>query len=152
MYKNIMLDRSAIELLNKARVSVDPETYSLISLSLVQWNGLLQDPDLSPRMTTPFMIFFDGKEVTLLLDDIDFTTVRHAIRDAKIEKGFRLLTFDLELQFNVVGFIALITNILAEYDIPVITLSAFSRDHLLIKQDDLGNALKALGPHVAELC
>lgn len=142
----------ARELLLRSRVSVDSSTYTLISLTLDQWNELLQDPALSPRMTAPFMIFFDGNEVTLLLDDDDFGTVRHAIRDAKVEKGFRLVTFDLELQFNVVGFIALISKILADSEIPVVTLSAFSRDHLLIKQDDLGNALKALGPHVAELC
>ena len=31
-------------------------------------------------------------------------------------------------------------------------LSAYSRDHLLVKQGDLGRALRALGEHVAELC
>ena len=36
--------------------------------------------------------------------------------------------------------------------IPVGALTAFSRDHLLIKQEDLGRALRVLGEHVAELC
>ncbi len=143
---------SAKELLSSTSVSVDPATYALISLTLEQWNLLIQDPALSPRMTAPFMIFFDGREVTLLLDDPDFDTIRHAIRDANIEKGFRLITFDVVLDLNVVGFIAKVSEILADAGISIVTLSAFSRDHLLVKQDDLGDALKALGPHVAELC
>jgi hypothetical protein len=62
------------------------------------------------------------------------------------------LTFDIELDLNVVGFFAEISRILAEDDVPIMALSAFSRDHLLIKQNDLAKALKALGGHVGELC
>ncbi len=78
--------------------------------------------------------------------------MRHALRDARIESGFRLLTLDIELGWNVVGYLARVTEILASAGIPVGALSAFSRDHLLIKQDDLGTALRVLGRHVAELC
>jgi len=88
----------------------------------------------------------------LLLDEIDFGTIRHAIREAKTEGNFRLLSFDVELDFNVVGFLAEVAGILAEAEISIVALSAFSRDHLLIKQQDLSKALKVLGNYVAELC
>jgi hypothetical protein len=78
--------------------------------------------------------------------------MRHAARDARVEAGFRLVTLDVELPWNVVGFLAHVTAILAAEGIAVGALSAFTRDHLLIKQDDLGHALRVLGPHVAELC
>ncbi|HEX8921929.1 MAG TPA: ACT domain-containing protein [Pyrinomonadaceae bacterium] len=78
--------------------------------------------------------------------------MRYAVRDARVESGFRLLTFDVELDWNVVGFLARVTQILAEAGVSCGALSAFSRDHLLIKQDELGKALRVLGPHVAELC
>jgi hypothetical protein len=78
--------------------------------------------------------------------------MRHAARDAKFEGGFRLVTLDIELPWNVVGFLARVTEILAREGVAVGALSAFSRDHLLIKQDDLGKALRILGEHVAELC
>ncbi|MEP6704507.1 MAG: ACT domain-containing protein [Acidobacteriota bacterium] len=113
---------------------------------------MLEDQSLSPRGTAPFMVFSDNKEVTLLLDDIDFGTIRHAVRDAKTEGGFRLLTFDTVLDFTVVGFLAEITRILGDAGVSIVVLSAFSRDHLLVKQADLANALKALGPHVGDLC
>jgi uncharacterized protein len=56
------------------------------------------------------------------------------------------------LGWDVVGFLALVTRILAEAGVSCGALSAFSRDHLLVRQDDLPKALRALGPHVAELC
>lgn len=143
---------NSVELLKKTRVEVAPDLFTLVSLSHEEWTDLLANPELSPRMTAPFMIFKDKTETTLLLDETDFTTMRHAIRDAKIERNFRLLTFDLVLDFTVVGFLAEIARILATAEISIVAISSFSRDHLLIKQDDLGKALKFLGEHVEELC
>ena len=140
------------DLLNKTRIEVSPETYNVISLPNQDWLKLLENPELSPRMTTPFMIFKDKWEVTLVFDETDFTTIRHAIRDARVEKGFRLLSFDIELDFEVVGFIARISQILAKNGISILPISSFSRDHVLIKQIDLANGLKALRNHVGEIC
>jgi hypothetical protein len=98
------------------------------------------------------MLLRDSHEVTLLLDEIDWYRMRHAAHAARVEGGFRLLTFDIELNWTVVGYLARITEILARADVAVGALSSFSRDHLLIKQDDLAKALRVLSPHVAELC
>jgi hypothetical protein len=140
------------ELLRRTRVEVAPATYFLIGLRHEDWQRLLENPELSPRGSSPFMLLRDEREVTLLLDEADWQTMRHAARDARIEGNFRLLTFDIEIGWQVVGYLARVTEILAAANVPVGALSAFSRDHLLIKQDDLGKALRVLGEHVAELC
>lgn len=140
------------QLLKRTRVEILPETFYLISLMEQNWLKLLENPELSPRMTSPFMIFKDKFETTLLLDEIDFEKIRDSIQDAKTEGNFRLLTFDIELDFTVVGFLAEISRILAKAEISIIALSTFSRDHILIKQNDLSNALKVLGEYVEELC
>lgn len=142
----------AVELLRKTRVLVAPETYTLVSLKTENWLQLLENPELSPRMTAPFMIFKDKWEVTLLLDETDFETMRVGLREARVEKGFRLLSLDIELDFSVVGFFAFVSQKLAEANIPIIALSAFSRDHFLIKQADLALGLKVLSEFVEELC
>jgi len=143
---------NASVLLRQSRVEVAPETFFLISLGHNDWTKLLENPELSPRMTAPFLIFRDKHEVTLLLDEIDYGTIRHAIRDAKVQGGFRMLTFDTVMDFTVVGFLAGASRILAEAGVSIVALSAFSRDHILVNQDDLARTLKALGPFVAELC
>lgn len=143
---------NALELLKKTRVEVAPELFNFVSLRREDWLKLLETPELSPRMSSPFMIFSDKWEVTLLFDEIDFNKIRHAVRNAKTEGNFRLLSFDIELDFNVVGFLAEITKILAQANISIVALAAFSRDHILIKQNDLAKALKVLGEFVEELC
>ncbi len=142
----------ALELLKSAKIEVAPETFFLVSLSHDDWLKLLENPELSPRMSAPFMIFRDKWEVTLLLDEVDFGTIRYQIRDAKTVGNYRLLSFDVELDFAVIGFLAEVARILAEAEISIVALSAFSRDHLLIKQNDLAKTLKVLGDYVGELC
>jgi hypothetical protein len=140
------------EILRRTKIEVTPEMFTLLSLQHEDWLKLLENSELSPRMTAPFMIFRDKFETTMLLDETDFGTLRHAVRDAKIERNFRLLTFDFVMDFTVIGFLAEVTRILAEAEISIVALSAFSRDHLLVKQEDLAKALKVLGEYVEELC
>jgi hypothetical protein len=147
-----MSNVEAAELLRRTRVEVAPQTFVLVGMRHADWARLLESPELSPRPEALFMLLRDPFEVTLLLEEDDWRAMRHAARDARAEGGFRLLTLDLELSWNVVGYLARVAEILAAENISVGALAAFSRDHLLIKQDDLGRALRALGEHVAELC
>jgi uncharacterized protein len=145
-------ETSVTELLRRTSIQVAPATYVLAGLSHQAWQRLLENPELSPRAEAPFMIMRDAFEVTLLLETEDWQRIRHAARDAKFESGYRLVTFDLELPWTTIGYLARVTEILAMAQISVGALSSFSRDHLLIKQEDLGKALRVLGEHVGELC
>lgn len=140
------------EMLRTAQVVVAPETFVLVGLSHADWRRLLEQPELSPDGSKPFMLLRDAYETTLLLPEEDWQRMRHAARNARLEKDFRLLTINLELSWEVVGFMARVTTILASAGVSIGPLSAFSRDHLLIKQQDLPTALRALGEHVRELC
>ena len=142
----------AVELLKRSSVIVSPETFSFVSLSRDAWNKLLLDPQLSPRMTVPFMIFMDGHEVTLMLDETDLSNMRRGFSDAKIEEDLRLLTFSTVMDLSVVGFMAEVSRILADAGISILPIASFSRDSILIKQDSLAKALRALGPHVDSIC
>lgn len=139
-------------ILRHTSVKVHQDEFALLSIDFDHWGRLLADQSLGPSGTAPFMIFSDPYEVTLLLNRGDFERIGHAIDNSKVERNFRLLTFTTELDFSVVGFMAEVTRILAEANISICAFSSFSRDHLLIRQDDLARALTALGPHVEELC
>jgi hypothetical protein len=140
------------DLLRETRIEVAPATYVVIGLRHQDWQRLLENPELSPRADAPFMILRDAYEVTLVLDEEDWRRIRHAVRDAKIESGYRVVTLDIELPWSTVGYFARVTEILAAAGVSVGALSSFSRDHLLIKQDDLGKALRVLSEHVGDSC
>ena len=146
------MNQSVTELIRSSKVVVSPETFALVSLTDGEWHQVLADPKASPRMSVPFMIFKDRHEVTLMLDETDLGSLRSALPETRCERGFRLLTFDIELEFTVFGYLAEIARVLAAKSIPIVAVSSFSRDHLLIKQDDLAAALRALGEIVDEVC
>lgn len=143
---------SVAELLRETKVEVAPATYAVIGVTLQDWQRLLENPELSPRTDAPFMIMRDAHEVTLVIEEDDWRRIRHAVRDARTETGYRLITMDIQLPWTTVGYLARVTEFLAAENISVGVLSSFSRDHLLIKQEDLGKALRVLGEHVGELC
>jgi uncharacterized protein len=144
--------KSVPELLRETKVEVATGTYVVAGINHQDWTRVLENPELSPRSGVPFMVFDDQREVTLLVEDGDWQRIRHLVRDARVEKDFRLVTLDVELPWNVVGYLARVTELLATAGISVGAVSSFSRDHLLIKQSDIAKALRVLGEHAGELC
>jgi len=71
----------------------------------------------------------------------------------EIEKDWKILTFDMVLPFGLVGFLAKVFKALADEKISVFAISAYSTDHILVKEKDLTRAeekLKDLGCIVEE--
>ncbi len=60
------------------------------------------------------------------------------------EPGWKLLSFQVQLPFELVGFLAIVAQALAEESIPIFVLSSFSSDHILVKEEHLSRALARL--------
>ncbi len=82
----------------------------------------------------------DKKEITVIVDQTKYDKA-NAI---EAEEGYRMLTFDTTLPFNLVGFIAKVSKALAEEGIPIFVVSSFSTDHILVKEKYLKKTKKAL--------
>jgi hypothetical protein len=76
-----MQNADASELLRRARVEVAPETFVLVGLRPEDWRRLLENPELSPRAESNFMLLRDPFEVTLLLEE--YGLARDATRGAR---------------------------------------------------------------------
>lgn len=57
---------------------------------------------------------------------------------------YRLITFDLELDFNLFGFMAVISQKLADSEVSILPIAAFSRDHILVPSQQFDIAMQAL--------
>ena len=94
----------------------------------------------------PFPLAFanikDKSETTVILDQSKINGCKNII---KMEKGWKLLTFDMVLPFGAVGFLAKISKAMAEENIGIMAISSFSTDHILVKAKDLDKAIKKLG-------
>ena len=98
------------------------------------------------RRTHPeaFANIIDHNDITVIMDQtkVDEEDV------IEIQKGWKLLTFDMVLPFELVGFLATVSNAFAEEGIPIFAVSAYSTDHIFVKEKDLPKAkgkLRTLG-------
>jgi hypothetical protein len=87
-----------------------------------------------------FVNIIDKNEITVIVsqDSVDHDNI------IEMQKDFRLLTFNMILPFNVVGFISKISEALAKEKIPLFVISAYTTDHILLKEEYLNQAVKAL--------
>ncbi len=87
-----------------------------------------------------FAVIQDGREITVIIEQskVDFESVIESNR------GWKILTFDAHLPFDLVGFLAKISGALAEEGISILALSSYSTDHILVKEENLDRALKKL--------
>jgi len=91
-----------------------------------------------------FANIIDKNETTMIVEQ----SKCDAENIIEIEKDWKILTFDMVLPFGLVGFLAKVSKVLADEKIPIFAISAYSTDHILVKEKDLIRAeekLKELG-------
>lgn len=60
------------------------------------------------------------------------------------EGDWRMITFDMTLPLSLIGFFAAVSGALADAGVNLFTLSAYSTDHVFVKNMKLATAVKAL--------
>ena len=91
-------------------------------------------------MSGAFANIKDRNELTVVIDQ---TKIKN--KDViEIEKDWKILTFKMVLPFQLVGFMAKVSKALADEKVSIFAVSAFSTDHILVKEKDLAKAVKAL--------
>jgi hypothetical protein len=87
-----------------------------------------------------FANIIDRDETTVIIEQ-DRIEAKNALA---VEPGWRIITFDMVLPFNLTGFLAAVASALAEGGIVILAVSSFSTDHILVKDKDLPAALDKL--------
>ena len=128
-------------LLAQTRVRVDPRTFVIVSVP-VRFDSALRKA--LAQVHAPFFVQIGSEELTAVLATDEWTTARSAFRDTEAEAGYRLITLEVRLDWQVTGYLAAVTRALADAGVPVGVLSSFQYDHLLVRDDLLGKAEAAL--------
>jgi hypothetical protein len=100
---------------------------------------------LLAEIGSPFCaLIADKDEITLLLAQPIWERVAARFPDHRVAAPYRLITFDLPLDFELVGFMALVSAILAEARVSILAISAFERDHIFVPAASFQTAWDAL--------
>jgi hypothetical protein len=96
---------------------------------------LKEAPKFSDKI---FSIVRDKNEVTVIAKE------GFELQPISEEKFFKLINFDLTLPFDLTGFLSHVSTLLANKDIPILAISAYSTDHILVREEDLDDAIEVL--------
>ena len=87
----------------------------------------------------------DKDEMSLLLRDDVRQEFSGRLRSAEVSaQVYRQITFEATLEPALVGFIAAISQALAEEGIPILAYAAYARDHIFVPGEQFEAAMQAL--------
>ena len=104
------------------------------------WKGKFAVVKSKKPLTNAFAVIKDKNETTVVIDQSK-TKEEDII---EIEKNWKIITFDMILPFKLVGFLAKVSKVLSDEKISIFAVSAYSTDHILVKEKDLPKAIKKL--------
>ena len=91
-----------------------------------------------------FAVITDSKEITAVVTEDSET-------EGEKEHGFRIITFDTVLPFGLIGLLAGVSKAFAESEIPILILSSYSTDHILVKEKHMEKAVECLRKNGIEI-
>ena len=123
----------------------DEVDYQLVTMPS---KGIVLAASILAEIAEPFgTVILDKDETTLIIPAEMVEQFQDRLEGLETSNPFRLITFDEELPFELTGFMALVATLLAEADVSIIPIAAFSRDHILVPADQFDKAWDTLSTY-----
>lgn len=121
------MKRSSLrEYFRNGRAVVAPGTYAIVKTKRALVNALA--------------VIKDDRETTCIIDESKLG----AQKFLGFEGDWRMITFDMVLPLSLIGFFAAVSGALAEAGVNIFTISAYTTDHVFVKDQKLETAIQAL--------
>jgi hypothetical protein len=131
------------QILAAAKLYSDEKDYIIVQLPAT---AITAAAGIIAEISEPFCaLIVDKDEVSLVVPQEVWEDFSKRLPNHKVaEKPYKLITFDIVLEMNLVGFMARISQALAEANVSILTFAAFTRDHFLVPADQFDIAMVAL--------
>ena len=87
-----------------------------------------------------FLATKDSDEITFIVEEKNLGKFEFQ----KINKWFKLIEFKITKPFLIVGFLATVSKVISEKGLNILIVSTFSKDYILVKEEELEKAKEAL--------
>lgn len=143
----------AADLWKQTRLRIAPEPYVLASLAP---SLLPEAAALIASVTAGAGGAFAFAALVLERDEVSITIAADAWRASTLSMRatatagpYRAITFDLDLDLAVIGYLAPAAVALAAAQVSIIPQCAYRKDHLLVREEDLARAVAVLESLIA---
>jgi hypothetical protein len=134
-------------ILSETVVKEHADDYTVVSIKLdeeAKARSLLRD--LQPFSS----VTYDNNEVSVVLRASDWERLKGEFSGFDEAGPYKLLTFDIVLDLSIVGFLSVISAVLAEEGVSIYAISTYLRDHILVRKEDSQRAVAALRELIEE--
>jgi len=126
---------------SSTKIHLHPDDFIIVSLPLGEKEQALE----AFKSLEPFSsVTVDRAEVSLILRTSDWAAMSHLFKSSEAEGPYRTITFDIVLDLNLIGFLSVVSSVLAEEGISIYALSTYLRDYILVKSTDAQDAVRIL--------
>lgn len=129
--------------LQQAQPVTDGQNYRLVKLPP---GAIIAAAGVMAEIGEPFTAVIAARdEVTLVMPEEAVADFEHRLPGHHLSPVvYRLITFDVVLEAELVGFMARIATTLAANAISIMPYAAFTRDHILVAATELDRAMTVL--------
>lgn len=129
--------------LARATIVADERPYTFVRLHP---RAITTAASIIAETGDPFCaLIVDQHEVSLVIPSEAYEDFIPRLRDHTANpERYRVITIDVELPPDLVGFMAAVSAALAQAGIPIMPYAAYSRDHLMVPERFLPEALRVL--------
>jgi hypothetical protein len=121
------------------KLIVHPDDYVVVSVPPAQ------SAEAHRLRLRPFnSVTYDYSEVSLVIRASEWAINESRFREARVEGPYTLITFDIALDLSLVGYLSVVSSLLAQNGVSIYALSTYLRDHILVKKEDSEKAVEAL--------
>ena len=123
------------------KLKLHSDKYSIVSLPAEKQDMALEFfKPLSPFSS----ITVDTEEVSLILKTSDWNKMKEHFPVFEEEAPYSVITFDIILDLSLVGFLSVVSAILADEGISIYAVSTYLKDHILVKSGEANRTIKVL--------
>jgi hypothetical protein len=131
------------QILKQATFYSDGQGYAFVKLPAT---AITAAAGLLASIAEPFCaLVVDKDEVSLMIPAEAWVDFGKRFVDAELSvQSYRLITMDVILQPDLVGFMAFLSEALAHEGVSILPFAAYSRDHIFVQANQFELALAAL--------
>lgn len=138
---SFMPSEEMIPVFASTKLRLHPREYLIVSLPVSEKEkALVLFKPLEPFSS----ITLDVEEVSLILGKDDWEAIKDNFREHLVEGPYSAITFDIVLDLSLVGYLSVVSAVLADEGVSIYAVSTYLRDHILVKSEDVDKAMRAL--------
>ncbi|MCH7605219.1 ACT domain-containing protein [Patescibacteria group bacterium] len=117
------------EIINKSLYRIVPGGYIYAKVSSI------------PDIDNCFLISKDADEITVIVEESKYSRIGAIERNKEL---YALIELRVSVPFYAVGFLAAVTNAIAEKGMNVLVVSTYSKDYILVRKEHENDTIKVL--------